>query len=163
MRNPIVILVSCFLLCFLMNLDLYSQVPLAYSITLEKRDRVKKTLTFKAVIRNVSKSDLIIDRKGLFYELEVRKFANSPGDGIFLPTDEFTSILSHGHTPDYLRLSPQAVFTDKRTLPLVRLDILEKGRSYAVFFKYGQFMSSIFEDIPVWKGTVRSNVIKFKL
>ena len=73
MRNPIVILVSCFFFFFLMNLDLYSQVPLAYSITLEKRDRVKKTLTFKAVIRNVSKSDLIIDRKGHIDYVEIKK------------------------------------------------------------------------------------------
>ncbi|MBP9108887.1 MAG: hypothetical protein KBF83_04955 [Pyrinomonadaceae bacterium] len=154
-------LIAFFVLTFGVTPNLFSQAPLAYSISLLERNRDKKTLTFKTTIKNISTKDVIIDKTGN-YRLDVRKFGKLLPNG-FSTTDEFASINSHGHSPDYLRLPPKGTFTNKRILPLTTFTFFEKKRLFAISFTYGQFGSFLFEDLEVWKGTVKSNTVKLRL
>lgn len=145
-------------------LDLHAQAPLTYSISIIERNRKNNTLTFKTTIKNISNADVIIEKHGNFF-LDVEECFKPTLTGSTLQlTGGHFSILSEGkHTTDFLRLPPQATFSDKRVLPLSSFDTFVKGHRYSIYFQYGSFIPSKFEGTEVWMGTVKSNVVKFRL
>lgn len=136
--------------------DLHAQYPLTYSISLIERNGKNNTLVFKTTIKNISDSDVVIDKHGNnFLDVEKcveRNYTNSS----FELNAEDMSIIADGHTPDYLKLPPKGIYSDRRILSLSSSNIFEKGRRYSISFRYESATPFRFEGTDVWIGTIRS-------
>jgi hypothetical protein len=140
---------------------LTAQSPLVYSIALESQDCKEKTIAISITIKNKSGNDVIIDKKGPFYRVDVKKYGERVENRV--TTDgEILEIIGDGHDAKYFQLPPKGTFTDRRVLPLDS-KFFENGRRYGLTLTYGQFLTAEYRSLRVWKGTVESNVLEFRL
>lgn len=123
----------------------------------------KRVLEVNFKITNVSNQDIVIDRNSDRYShsLMYIDFALGSGGGEY-STSRSGSSGGGGYAASYLKLKPKKSYSIKRIVEDTELFKIDRDVKFFAGVTYEQPLESSFEGMKVWKGTVRSNSMKFK-
>jgi hypothetical protein len=135
-----------------------------FKASLIRLDKTKRQLEVKLKIKNNGKSSIVIDKKMLLYSTEFRQLPkNLPDGGI---SDSMAKVTTgdpaHPYEGDYIRLRVNESFVITRTFNLNK-PFFEVDREFRYSATYGQFMDIDFQGEKVWKGTIQSHELNFRL
>ena len=120
-----------------------------------------ENLRIRITLINQSDKSIVIDTKSILYRLSFSSIRLISGRVTSSNKTEIgdKSAESKGN---YLMLKPNKSYKIKTTLSL-KDDFFEKDGEYNMRIAYGQFSTTFFESLPVWKGVVESDVVVFTL
>ena len=134
-----------------------------------KKSCSSTSVNLEARLTNTSKKKIVIDKKSLWYSIsiEVLKSETVNGaDGTELGGGRDFSvktILSPHYlrnTPDYIVLRPGQSFKDENSLVTANYKVGDRVRIQTT---YGQFKAGNFQDVVVFRGTIESNTVQFRV
>jgi hypothetical protein len=125
----------------------------------------------EAELVNESKEKVAVDVKTIWHQISFTLFrrgsshANSDGGGSGRNAGGSKTIVSDAgpnYQGGYLILSPGEVYKATR---IIKLDdgFFSSPGAYNMKVSYGQFMDKSFEGIILWKDSIESNILNFKM
>jgi hypothetical protein len=120
---------------------------------------------------NVSDKEEVVDVKNVWYRMSFSYFRNGQDrinpDGSGSGTDTIGSLTRVGdpgpnYKGQYITLHPGQSHKEARSIKLGE-DFFKQSGAYTVTVAYGQFQDDSLEGIKVWRGTVESDALKFKV
>lgn len=132
---------------------------------------VGESLKVEAELVNASDEQIVIDVKTIWYRLAFNFFragssrTNPDGSGSGTNTGgSLTRVGDAGphYEGEYLVLSPGESYKASRNIELDD-EFFKSPGSYHLKVTYGQFLDAVFQEEIVWKGTVESEELNFKI
>jgi hypothetical protein len=139
-----------------------STSPLSLALTTSTARLCAGTpLLVQADLTNDSKDKIVIDLKGLWYQISFRAFRSS---GNRSSARSRTSLGDGGprYEGNYLVLDPGESYKASQTFKLDD-EFFNDAGSFEISVTYGQFLSTAFGGVPVWRGSVNSDEMGFKI
>lgn len=125
----------------------------------------------EAEIVNASDKEVVIDVKTIWYKLAFSFFragisrTNADGSGSGTNTGGSLTIVGDGgpqYEGEYLVLRPHVTYRASRNIALDD-EFFKNPGNYRLKITYGQFLNAVFQEHPVWKGTVESAELNLKI
>jgi hypothetical protein len=122
---------------------------------------IGENLKIRITLINQSDKPIVIDTKSILYRLSFSSVRLISGR---VTSSNKTEIgdKSPESTGNYIILKPNKSYRIKTFLSL-NDDFFQKDSEYNMRIAYGQFSTTFFESMPVWKGVVESDVVVFTL
>jgi hypothetical protein len=129
------------------------------------------SLKVEAELVNESKEKVAIDVKTIWHQVSFKLFRSGPsrtnpdGGGSGRNTGGSKTIVGDtgpNYEGEYLILSPGESYKASRTIKLDD-EFFNSPGTYSMKVSYGQFLDKSLEGITVWKGSVESNILNFKV
>lgn len=128
-------------------------------------------LDVRSELKNISGQDVVIDEKGIWYRSSYSYSRKRPvernvdGSASF-PFDGGVQSTIGDPGPDYQGvytiLKPGQSYKSSRSVK-VDSEFFNKPGEFKMKFAYGQFQDATLVDQAVWRGTVESNELKFRV
>ena len=163
MRKVILIAILSFI-----SLEAYSQTSkvrqVEYVVSSVSLDKNMRSLTVKLAIINNSRQTIALDKNGLLYSTEFARLGKRFGNGGMTNGEARVSTAdqAHPYSGDYVLVKPKDSIEIEHTFHLDDA-FFQSDRNYTFSATYGYFSNSVYEGKRVWKGTLKSNEIKFAL
>jgi len=137
--------------------------PLLFKTVTSGRACSETCVVIEASLTNTSSEDVAIDTVGMRYEINIRKFIDSPTGG---SVQTMTKRGDYGpgqyNNSTYRVLKAGETYSTTLNFPLTDKFFRGKG-SYKITFTYGQFREYVFQGAKLFKGTVESKALDFSV
>lgn len=170
LRTLLVLSFSACVLCSTLVGQQSVEIPLKYEIAIKHLQKKEKRIEARFTISNVSDRPIIIDKKELLSiiswtrgSMPTKNAGLSSGEGYVIIGENFTAP-GKKYEGEYVVLYPGKNHSFCKTFDLSSDVFFESSnRKYTLEVSYRFYRKGMeFEKIPVWVGTVDSNVVVFR-
>jgi hypothetical protein len=133
-----------------------SFAPLRYRVILSEPVVCTDTaITLELEVENSSNRQILIDPRGLLYQVTISGDASG--------SSSVGDLMDNPKSTDYVALGPHESYRKTVNYPLVKVALFSREGLYSLRLTYGQFAVPSPKSLNLFRGSVKSNVVLFRL